>query len=53
MASMMDYLFSGVLVRFPRLKLAYSEGQMGWIPYAWSAPTTCGRSTARGAASAT
>mgnify|MGYP006920649578 FL=1 len=22
MASMMDYLFSGVLVRFPRLKLA-------------------------------
>ncbi|GAA3058250.1 hypothetical protein GCM10020000_46230 [Streptomyces olivoverticillatus] len=33
MASMSDYLFSGVLVRFPRLKLAYSEGQMGWIPY--------------------
>ena len=34
MASMTDYLFSGVLVRFPALKLAYSEGQMGWIPYA-------------------
>src|SRR3954454_3729567 len=34
MASMMDFLFSGVLVKFPRLKLAYSEGQMGWIPYA-------------------
>ncbi|NEE60431.1 amidohydrolase family protein, partial [Streptomyces sp. SID8455] len=34
MASMMDFLFSGVLVRFPALKLAYSEGQMGWIPYA-------------------
>ncbi len=34
MASMMDFLFSGVLVRYPRLKLAYSEGQMGWIPYA-------------------
>lgn len=31
---MMDFLFSGVLVKFPRLKLAYSEGQMGWIPYA-------------------
>jgi predicted TIM-barrel fold metal-dependent hydrolase len=33
MASMSDFLFSGVLVRFPTLKLAYSEGQMGWIPY--------------------
>lgn len=33
MASMSDFLFSGVLVRFPRLKLAYSEGQIGWIPY--------------------
>jgi predicted TIM-barrel fold metal-dependent hydrolase len=34
MASMSDFLFSGVLVRFPNLKLAYSEGQIGWIPYA-------------------
>ena len=34
MASLGDYLFSGVLVRFPQLKLAYSEGQIGWIPYA-------------------
>jgi predicted TIM-barrel fold metal-dependent hydrolase len=34
MASLGDYLFSGVLVRFPELKLAYSEGQIGWIPYA-------------------
>jgi predicted TIM-barrel fold metal-dependent hydrolase len=34
MASLGDYLFSGVLVRFPTLKLAYSEGQIGWIPYA-------------------
>ena len=33
MASLSDFLFSGVLVRFPRLKLAYSEGQIGWIPY--------------------
>jgi predicted TIM-barrel fold metal-dependent hydrolase len=31
--SMTDFLFSGVLVRFPTLKLAYSEGQIGWIPY--------------------
>jgi len=34
MASLADYMFSGVLVRFPALKLAYSEGQIGWIPYA-------------------
>ena len=33
MSSMTDYLFSGVLVRNPQLKLAYSEGQIGWIPY--------------------
>ncbi|HWC38021.1 MAG TPA: amidohydrolase family protein [Acidimicrobiales bacterium] len=33
MASMTDFLFSGVLVQFPTLKLAYSEGQIGWIPY--------------------
>ena len=33
MASMSDFLFSGVLVRFPDLKLAYTEGQIGWIPY--------------------
>jgi predicted TIM-barrel fold metal-dependent hydrolase len=33
MSSMSDFLFSGVLVDFPKLKLAYSEGQMGWIPY--------------------
>jgi predicted TIM-barrel fold metal-dependent hydrolase len=33
MSSMSDFLFSGVLVRFPELKLAYSEGQIGWIPY--------------------
>jgi predicted TIM-barrel fold metal-dependent hydrolase len=33
MASLADFLFSGVLVRFPTLKLAYSEGQIGWLPY--------------------
>ena len=32
-ASMSDWMFSGKLVQFPDLKLAYSEGQMGWIPY--------------------
>jgi predicted TIM-barrel fold metal-dependent hydrolase len=34
MASMADWLFSGKLIEFPDLKLAYSEGQIGWIPYA-------------------
>ena len=33
MNSMSDWLFSGKLVQFPRLKLAYSEGQIGWMPY--------------------
>ena len=33
MASLSDFLFSGVLVRFPQLNLAYSEGQIGWLPY--------------------
>jgi predicted TIM-barrel fold metal-dependent hydrolase len=33
MGSLADFLFSGVLVRFPDLRLAYSEGQIGWIPY--------------------
>ena len=31
--SMVDFLFSGVLVRFEDLKIAYSEGQIGWLPY--------------------
>jgi len=33
MASLSDFLFSGVLVRYPTLTLAYSEGQIGWLPY--------------------
>ncbi len=32
-ASMTDFLFSGVLVRCPNLKLMYAECQIGWIPY--------------------
>jgi predicted TIM-barrel fold metal-dependent hydrolase len=32
-ASLVDWLFSGALVKFPDLKLTYSEGQIGWIPY--------------------
>ncbi|WP_406297282.1 amidohydrolase [Embleya sp. NBC_00888] len=34
MASMADFIFAGIPARFPKIKLAYSEGQMGWIPYA-------------------
>jgi predicted TIM-barrel fold metal-dependent hydrolase len=33
MGSMLDYVFSGTLQRFPALTLAYSEGQVGWMPY--------------------
>ncbi len=33
MSSMTDWLFSGWLARLPTLKIAYSEGQIGWIPY--------------------
>lgn len=33
MFSVIDYLFSGVLVRFPELRLSYAESQIGWLPY--------------------
>jgi predicted TIM-barrel fold metal-dependent hydrolase len=31
--SMTDFLMSGIFERFPALTIAYSEGQIGWIPY--------------------
>jgi predicted TIM-barrel fold metal-dependent hydrolase len=31
--SLADFIFSGVLERNPSLKLVYSEGQIGWIPF--------------------
>jgi predicted TIM-barrel fold metal-dependent hydrolase len=31
--SLTDWLMSGIFERFPNLKVAYSEGQIGWIPY--------------------
>ncbi|MFI7008828.1 amidohydrolase family protein [Streptomyces sp. NPDC050145] len=31
--SMADWLLSGVLARFSRLKIAYSESQIGWMPF--------------------
>src|SRR3954465_13052782 len=33
MASLGAWLFSTKLMQFPKLKLAYSEAQIGWIPY--------------------
>jgi predicted TIM-barrel fold metal-dependent hydrolase len=33
MFSVVDFLWSGVLVRHPRLKLVYAESQIGWLPY--------------------
>jgi predicted TIM-barrel fold metal-dependent hydrolase len=32
-ASLTDFLLSGVLHRFPELELMYAEAQIGWIPY--------------------
>jgi predicted TIM-barrel fold metal-dependent hydrolase len=34
MTSALDYLLAGVFERFPKLKISYSEGQIGWLPYA-------------------
>jgi hypothetical protein len=31
--SLLDFLLSGTLQRFPALKLAYSEANVGWMPY--------------------
>lgn len=31
--AMADWLLSGVLARFPRLKVAFSESQVGWMPF--------------------
>jgi predicted TIM-barrel fold metal-dependent hydrolase len=31
--SLVEWLLSGLLVRFPTLKIAYSESQIGWIPF--------------------
>jgi predicted TIM-barrel fold metal-dependent hydrolase len=33
MYSLVDFLMSGVLPRYPALKLLYAESQIGWIPY--------------------
>ena len=31
--TLLDWLFSGNFVRFPNLKIALSEGSIGWMPY--------------------
>ena len=33
MGSLLDFVFGGVFERFPDLRVAYSEGQAGWLPY--------------------
>jgi predicted TIM-barrel fold metal-dependent hydrolase len=33
MASLTDWLLSGTLLRFPNIKVAYSESQIGWMPF--------------------
>lgn len=32
-ASLSDFLYSGVFLRYPNLKVLYAEAQVGWIPY--------------------
>jgi predicted TIM-barrel fold metal-dependent hydrolase len=34
--SLSDWLMSGAFSRFPKLRVAFSEGQAGWIPYLMS-----------------
>jgi predicted TIM-barrel fold metal-dependent hydrolase len=31
--AMLSWLFSGMFQRYPKLKIALSEGEIGWIPY--------------------
>lgn len=31
--SLCDWIFSGTLERFPRLKIVFAESQIGWMPY--------------------
>ncbi len=33
MHSVLDFVFSGTLSRYPDLHVAYAEGQVGWMPY--------------------
>jgi len=32
-ATMLEWIFSGMFQRYPNLKIALSEGEVGWIPY--------------------
>lgn len=42
-AALTDWIFSGIFVRFPRLKIALSEGQIGWVPYVLERADDCWR----------
>ena len=50
MSSMSDFLFSGVLVRYPRSSSRTARARSAGSRTCSSAPTTCGSSTARGPA---
>ena len=50
--AMLSWLFSGLFTRFPNLKIALSEGEIGWIPYFLEAPSRCSTSSATGSSGA-
>ena len=33
MGALLEFIFSGILERFPRLKISFAECQVGWMPY--------------------
>jgi len=41
--AMTDWLVAGILARFPGLKLAFSESQIGWMPYVFERVDTIWR----------
>ena len=46
--TLLDWLFSGNFERFPKLKIALSEGSIGWIPTSSSRPSRSSTSSDSG-----
>jgi predicted TIM-barrel fold metal-dependent hydrolase len=44
--SLVEWLVSGLLVRFPHIKIAYSESQVGWMPFILERVDNCYTHTA-------